>query len=225
MRMNGAKLTVNTSNGEGSRASCKKSPRSASRVRFSSEVSIYTEGYNDDATIATTEELAAAEHGDDVSPRSLFSGRWIEDIQESNETRGVAVVEVTDTSPMSNSFRGFSRKRMHTVNTKNTSSSSNTSPEEKLREIRKRLLERNERPLKSNGKHSIPALSTLDDAPSPLARREEKGNDNTSGDLSIDSTLSKTPVSPLSQTVDLDLLNTAIAEQNEQQTKLLHESE
>ena len=58
-------------------------------VSFSSIVSLLEEDTKDSNTLA--------EGDDDLLPKSIFSGRWIGDISTSNDSRGVALVEINDT--------------------------------------------------------------------------------------------------------------------------------
>ena len=58
-------------------------------VSFSPDVSLFEEDATDSNTLATSED-------DDLLPKSIFSGRWIGDISTSDESRGVALVEIND---------------------------------------------------------------------------------------------------------------------------------
>ena len=67
-------------------------------VSFSSEVSVFTE--DDNITIAS----ADGDDDEQLMPKSLFSGRWIGDIGGSDESRGVAIVEINDHNNKSLAF-------------------------------------------------------------------------------------------------------------------------
>ena len=192
------------------------SPKGSMRsVSFSSEVSVFTESPADDnTTIASTRELADTD--EDMSPTSLFSGRWIEDIEESTESKSLAVVEVKDHSPVSK-FSSDSKRKEVDTGTNNSRSSPN-----KIAGVRKRLFMRHESPVNSNDDNSIPSLSKEDDRIPHLSPKMTNGN--SCSDLSIDASPSREAlrvVSPLSQNYDLVLLNSGAMGQDDEQSKLL----
>ena len=129
------------------------------RVSFSSTVSVVSD--NGDATESTTtSEWLSDAAVDDLSPRSLLSGRWTEHTTtESKNARGVSVVELMDHSPGLNC------------------------------PVRKRLdfseSDRTRSPIKScKGNHSIPNLAKSEASSSSLDENNmnENGRSNDSRD-------------------------------------------
>lgn len=182
---------INRLNGGRGRTSqsSKISPREATRrVSFSSEISVLTDCENDASESTTTKEaLSGAAAEDDLSPRSLLSGRWIEDTKESNETRGVAVVEVTDHSPGSKCA-----VRKHMDDAKPNRSSPNCT----------RFFDRNESPIRSrNVIHSITALTESDATMSSLNSNRMDADEHIS-DLPTSISPRNASDSPFSQTHD-----------------------
>lgn len=163
----------NTTNGESTNfTSSLSSPRGATTrsVSFSSEVSVFTENATDNN--AVTKELADAGTKKGVAPsppQSLFSGRWIESVQEGNESDSVAIVEVTDHSPStSQSCKEWKQKRYN----------GSSVIKDRLSRMQKRLLERHEEPLQDDGNHDIPDLTSSEETVPSLAPRNVNGNES-----------------------------------------------
>jgi len=169
-------------------------------VNFSPEVSVFAESVADENTTIATQELADAD--EDMSPRSLVSGRWIEDTKESAECRGTVVVEVADHSPVLKSCSDSQRFQADTAD------SSRASAKSKLTGMRKRLLERHESPTKSNGNHNSPELTKSEETVSLLTPEKVNGTVSSSGALPMNSLPIKPLASPVGRTYDLKLINT-----------------
>ena len=159
----------NTTNGERrthSRPSLSSSQGAARSVSFSPEVSVFTENVTD----KSTEELADADiRKEEALPRSLFSGRWIENVQECNESEVVAIVEITGHSPSSQSCKEWKQTQYN-----------GDSAKDKLNRMRKRLLKRHEQPFEDNGNHCIPDLASSEETISSLVPKSVNENESNS---------------------------------------------
>lgn len=148
------------------------------RVSFSSTVSVVSD--NGDATESTTtSEWLSDAAVDDLSPRSLLSGRWTENKTETKNTRGVSVVELMDHSPGLNCP---ARKRLDFSESDRTSRP----------------------PIKScKGNYSIPNLAKSEASSSSLVENNMNENGRSNDSATISPT-NKVPMSPLiTQTRDL----------------------
>lgn len=220
-----AKMMVDANSNQSNTSKFRRSPQSnmsstprgvMKSVSFSSEVSVFTQNADDDATITTTAELAAAEEDNDVSPRSLFSGRWIEDVLDSSESRGVAVVEVKNTSP-----RMTSDSKSSTISKASATDEPNNPPQR----YRKTLLQRHEPPLTTSESNLISELSKSEATMSPLeSLKIDTSDDTCASNLSSPMNSCKSSKTaegrPVSQTFDFELINSGSLGQDDEQDKL-----
>lgn len=174
-------------------------------VSFSSDVSLFEEDANDSSTLATSED-------DDLLPKSIFSGRWIGDISTSDASRGVALVEINDNVlklPFQRSGQVSGIRKRLSLGPFDTSKSI-TELEHTGRSL--------ESPPKSiNGNSSDPTFafegsSTGRSLESPLTRINANNSEHVSP--------LKSPVSPLSESNDLRLLNSGFLAQDDDDSEI-----